>query len=148
MPAPDGLVGDLAEHYLVDKIYGVAYTAGVSWEVEYTEEFGAWWDDLSVNQQERLTGAIEKLQETGPGLGRPYVDTLTNTKLGNLKELRAATEGSHLRVLFAFDPRRAAILLLGGDKTGRWEAWYRKAIPQAERLYDEHLDELRKEGLI
>jgi hypothetical protein len=68
-------------------------------------------------------------------LGR---DTLTGTKLPNLKELRTTAEGSHLRVLFAFDPRRAAILLLGGDTTGRWEEWYRKAIPQAERLYAGH----------
>ena len=117
-------------------------------EVEYTDEFEAWWTDLSDDQQERLTAGVEKLEETGPTLGRPYVDTLTNSDLANLKELRITADGSHLRVLFAFDPVRVAILLLGGDKTGDWEGWYQEAIPKAERLYDEHLDELRKEGLI
>ena len=120
----------------------------MAWEVEYTDEFEAWWTDLSDDQQERLTAGVEKLEETGPTLGRPYVDTLTNSDLANLKELRVTADGSHLRVLFAFDPVRVAILLLGGDKTGDWEGWYQEAIPKAERLYDEHLDELRKEGLI
>jgi hypothetical protein len=61
-----------------------------------------------------------------------------------MKELRP--RGSHVRVLFAFDPRRVAILLLGGDKSGRWKAWYAEAIPAAEQLYEEHLAQLRKEG--
>src|ERR1035438_2003619 len=61
----------------------------------------------------------------------------------NLKEL--GPRGGHLRVLFAFDPRRVAILLLGGDKSGRWQAWYAETIPEAERLYSEHLAQLREE---
>jgi len=134
--------------YLLENIYAQAYSHEVAWEVEYTDEFEAWWTDLSDDQQERLTAGVEKLEETGPTLGRPYVDTLTNSDLANLKELRITADGSHLRVLFAFDPVRVAILLLGGDKTGDWEGWYQEAIPKAERLYDEHLDELRKEGLI
>ena len=64
-----------------------------------------------------------------------------------MKELRASRDGA-LRVLFMFDPRRRAILLLGGDKSGQWEAWYQWAIPAADDLYDEYLDELRVEGLI
>jgi hypothetical protein len=63
-----------------------------------------------------------------------------------MKELRP--RGGHLRILFAFDPRRAAILLLGGDKTGEWSSWYEQAIPQADELYDEHLRELRDEGTL
>ncbi len=63
-----------------------------------------------------------------------------------MKELRP--RGGNLRVLFAFDPRRAAILLMGGDKTGRWQAWYAEVIPIADDLYDEHLETLRKEGLL
>ena len=82
--------------YLLDKIYAQAYISRVSWEVEYTEGFEAWWDGLAAELQERLTAAIEKLQESGPALGRPYVDTLKDTQLSNLKELRAAAEGSHL----------------------------------------------------
>jgi hypothetical protein len=60
------------------------------------------------------------------------------------------SEGGALRVLFMFDPRRQVIMLLGGDKSGRWTEWYvnGSAVPPAYDLYDEYLDELRKEGLI
>ena len=75
---------------------------------------------------------------------RPLVDTLGNSRLANLKELRP--RGGHLRVLFGFDPRRVAILLLGGDKTGAFTEWYVEMIPLAERLYDEHSAQLREEG--
>lgn len=78
---------------------------------------------------------------------QPLVDTLAGSKLANLKELRVHRDG-HLRILFVFDPRRTAILLLGGDKTRQWAEWYRWAIPEAERLYDMYLEELRREGLL
>jgi len=116
----------------------------VSWEVEYTDQFGLWWDSLTADDQRRIEAAVEVLQERGPGLGRPWVDTLQGSRHPNMKELRP--RGGHLRILFAFDPRRAAILLLGGDKTGQWSSWYEQAIPQADDLYDEHLRELRDEG--
>lgn len=90
-----------------------------------------------------MQAGVELLERLGPGLGRPFVDTLEGSRLTNLKELRP--RGGHLRVLFVFDPRRTAILLLGGDKSGRWKAWYAEAIPQAERLYEEHLEQLRQE---
>jgi len=118
----------------------------VVWDVEYTSTFGPWWDELTEDEQERITAAVEVLQEGGPALGRPFVDTLEGSRHPNMKELRP--RGGHLRVLFAFDPRRTAILLLGGDKSGRWSAWYREAIPAADQLYDEHLQTLRKEGAI
>jgi hypothetical protein len=63
-----------------------------------------------------------------------------------MKELRPLR--GNLRVLFAFDPTRNAILLIGGDKTGRWETWYEEFVPIADNLYDEHLETLRKEGLL
>lgn len=91
-----------------------------------------------------MRAAVEILESAGPTLGRPTVDTLEGSRLQNLKELRP--RGGHLRVLFVFDPRRVAILLLGGDKTGRFKAWYAEAIPEAERLYDEHLAQLREQG--
>ena len=116
------------------------------WEVEYTDTFGAWWTDLAAEQQERLTAAVELLEQGGPALGRPLVDTLKGSRHPNMKELRP--RGGHMRVLFAFDPRRTAILLLGGDKSGRWSSWYAEAIPFADRLYDEHLRELHNEGTI
>lgn len=94
-----------------------------------------------------LTDRIDLLAERGPDLGRPVVDRIARSRHHNVKELRAS-EGGALRVLFAFDPRRQAILLIGGDKTGAWNDWYEWAIPAADDLYGSYLDELRNEGLI
>lgn len=117
------------------------------WEVEFTNEFERWWRNLSQEQQEAVSRRVGQLEQLGPALGRPAVDTLVGSRVPNLKELRTSSGGA-LRVLFVFDPLRTAILLLGGDKTGRWKQWYEEAIPQAERLYEEHLSELRAEGSI
>lgn len=118
------------------------------WEVEYTDQFEAWWRGLTEEEQEAIWATVVELADRGPGLGRPLVDTIAGSSLPNLKELRPpSTGGRRLRILFAFNPLRTAILLLGGDKTGRWAEWYREAIPEAERLHAEHLEELRKEGL-
>ena len=119
----------------------------VVWEVEVTDEFVEWWNGLTVDQQESLTDRVDLLAERGPDLGRPVVDRIRSSRHHNMKELRAA-KGGALRVLFMFDPRRQVILLLGGDKTGEWEAWYEWAVPLAEDLYDTYLAELRNEGLI
>ncbi len=118
----------------------------MAWEVEYTDEFGAWFSTLSRAERRMVFGAVERLEEEGPTLGRPFVDTLQGSLYANMKELRP--RGGNLRILFAFDPRRVAILLLGGDKSGQWQEWYDEAIPVADRLYEEYLDELRREGLI
>ena len=87
------------------------------------------------------------LEQLGPHLSRPYADTVKGSRHSNMKELRIQCQGRPLRVFFAFDPRRCAILLIGGDKTGD-SRFYERMIPVAERLYDEYLDQLRKEGLI
>jgi hypothetical protein len=118
----------------------------MAWGIEFTDEFGSWFRGLDDDAKRAIAAAIEKLQESGPALGRPFVDTLTGSRLANLKELRPMR--GHIRILFAFDPRRTAILLLGGDKTGRWQEWYREAIPMAEQLYEVHLAELQEEGLL
>ena len=117
------------------------------WEVEYTDEFGAWWDSLMEAAQESIAHDVEVLRAVGPMLGRPHVDTVHGSKFSNMKELRTQRRGEAYRTLFAFDPRRTAILLVGGKKTGD-ERWYDRFIPLADQLYEEHLDELRKEGLI
>lgn len=117
------------------------------WEVEYTNEFEDWWMTLTQEQQEALDDRIMLLAERGPHLGRPVVGKITSSRHPNMKELRA-TKGGALRVLFAFDPRRHALLLLGGDKSGQWHEWYERAIPRADDLYDIHLDELRDEELL
>ena len=116
------------------------------WEVEYTDEFSGWFDGLGESEQAAIAKAIESLEVAGPALGRPFVDTVKRSRHPNMKELRPPS--GHIRVLFVFDPRRMAILLLGGDKTGRWQTWYDEAIPVADRLYDDHLRTLREEGLL
>jgi len=115
------------------------------WEIEVTDQFIAWYDGLDEPQGAAVGNAVERLAEGGPTLGRPLVDTLKGARHANMKELRPP--GGNLRILFAFDPRRMAILLIGGDKTGRWREWYREAIPLADDLYDAHQETLRKEEL-
>jgi hypothetical protein len=85
--------------------------------------------------------AIDALAEGGPGLGRPLVDTIAGSKVQNLKELRPGT----VRILFAFDPWRSSILLVAGDKAGRWKTWYRQAIPLAEQRYERYLKQRQTE---
>jgi hypothetical protein len=118
----------------------------VAWEVEVTDEFDQWMDALARQDLQLVIAAVDELEAQGPGLGRPRVDTLAHTRVHNLKELRIP--GSAVRILFAFDPRRTAILLVGGDKAGQWSRWYEQMIPVAEDLYERHLETLRKEGLI
>ena len=116
----------------------------MTWEVEYTDQFREWWDDLGDKEQEAVTAAVNVLQRGGPILGRPLVDTIKQSRHKNMKEL--IPPASDIRVLFAFDPRRAAILLIGGDKSGEWSAWYDRMVPVADDLFDEHLRELESEG--
>ncbi len=97
-----------------------------------------------MDEQGSIAIAVEAIEERGPALGRPFVDTVKASRHANMKELRP--HGETLRILFAFDPRRTAILLLGGDKRGRWNRWYAEMIPVADQLYDDHLAELRREG--
>jgi hypothetical protein len=117
------------------------------WEVEVTDQFVEWWQNLSADQQESVTDRVDLLADRGPDLGRPLVDRIQASRHHNMKELRAAKEGA-LRVLFMFDPRRQVILLVGGDKSGAWNDWYAWAVPLADDLYDEYLEELKGEGLI
>ena len=117
------------------------------WEVEYTDEFKEWWDTLTDDQQEDLVASVELLRNLGPALPRPHADVVKGSKYQNMKELRTQSQGKPLRTLFAFDPRRCAILLIGGDKTGD-KRFYEKMVPIADKLYGEHLKQLKKEGLI
>jgi hypothetical protein len=117
------------------------------WNVEFTGEFFDWWNSLTDSQQDALQAGIELLESNGPSLGRPHADTVKGSRHPNMKELRTQCAGKPLRSFFAFDPRRSAILLIGGDKTGD-KRFYDKMIPLADALYDTYLKELRKEGLI
>lgn len=117
------------------------------WEVEFTDEFGRWWDGLDEDEQDSIAVGVELLRRLGPQLGRPHADTVERSRHSNMKELRTQHEGRPLRAFFAFDPRRTAILLIGGDKTGD-RRFYKLMIPMADRLYEEHLKQLRREGEI
>jgi hypothetical protein len=107
------------------------------WEIELTGEAESWYMALDTAAAERVAASLDELERRGPRLGRPFVDSVKGSRHHNMKELRSI--GGHLRALFAFDPRRRAIVLLGGDKTNDWKGWYERNIPRADRLYDEHL---------
>jgi hypothetical protein len=117
----------------------------VPWELLVTEEFERWWYALTEEHQDALTARIAMLRDHGPALGRPTVDTIAGSRIANLKELRATVGRAHLRVLFVFDPARRAVLLVGGNKAGQWQSWYRQAIPQAEELYARHIETMRRD---
>lgn len=114
-------------------------------EVNVTDDFVEWWHGLSVAQQEAVAARVELLEQHGPALGRPVVDRVRGSAFHNMKELRCSADGA-LRILFAFDPRREAVLLVGGDKTGDWNAWYETAIPEADRLFREYLADIAGKG--
>ena len=116
------------------------------WEVEYTDEFGEWWNGLTEAEQESVDASVRLLEERGPHLGHPHSTGISRSKHPHMRELRVQHQGRPYRVLYAFDPRRAAILLIGGDKTGP-DRWYEEHVPLADRLYDQHLAALRKEGV-
>jgi hypothetical protein len=113
----------------------------MEWDVEFTDEFGGWWDALSAEEQDSVNYSVRLLQEQGPSLKRPHADTLEGSSFPNMRELRIQHEGRPYRVLYAFDPRRVGILLLGGDKTGN-PRWYKEFIPKADEFYRRHLHEL------
>ena len=109
------------------------------WEVLTVDEFDHWFLALSEAEQTDVLAMVKVLEQVGPQLGRPYADTLAGTQIKNLKELRVQHYGKPYRVFFAFDPKRRAILLCGGDKTGD-KRFYEKMIPLAEMAYLKHLN--------
>lgn len=115
------------------------------WSVDI-EAIAGWLALLDDSSREQVVAAIELLEDRGPQLGRPIVDSVTASRHKNMKELRPGSSGrSELRVLFAFDPERSAIMLIAGDKAGDWKRWYKKNIPLADDLFDDHLTRLRGE---
>lgn len=117
------------------------------WNVEYTDDFEHWWQTLTLSEQASLEASVRLLERLGPRLSRPHADTVRGSRHSNMKELRTQCKGHPLRTFFAFDPRRSAILLIGGDKTGE-DGFYERMLPLADKLYDQYLKELRDEGLI
>ncbi|WFE37925.1 type II toxin-antitoxin system RelE/ParE family toxin [Micromonospora sp. WMMD998] len=122
----------------------------MEWEILMTVQVGEFLEDLYAVDREshRLVNqAILVLERNGPAEGRPLVDSITASRLSNLKELRPPSAGrTEIRLLFVFDPWRSAVLLVAGDKSGQWKRWYREAIPEAEQLYDTYLKERQEES--
>jgi hypothetical protein len=104
------------------KLYNQEVILGMPWEVEYTDDFEEWWSGLDADEQVSVAAGH-----------------------GKMSELRVQHRGRPYRLLYAFDPRRVAVLLLDGTKTGS-ARWYEKTVPQADLLYDRHLEALKREG--
>jgi hypothetical protein len=115
--------------------------------VEYTDEFGSWWNTLSENEQEDVAAIVGLLEEKGAQLPFPFSSGVAGSKHPHMRELRVQSKSNPLRILYAFDPRRTAILLIGGNKRGD-KRWYKTHVPIADKLYADHLAELKKERLL
>jgi hypothetical protein len=116
----------------------------VAWDVEVTDEFKAWWNGLTEAEHIAVERAVLLLEEHGPRLPFPYSSKVKGSRHAAMRELRVQHQGRPYRVLYIFDPRRVALLLLGGDKTGD-DRWYEKNVPLADRLYDNYLAEMKEE---
>jgi len=116
----------------------------MSFVVNISDEFETWFLEQEDELQNRISAMVNLLSEHGPNLRRPFADTLEGSKLSNLKELRVQHQGEPYRILFAFDPVRQALLLIGGNKAGD-KNWYKKMIPIAEEIFKKHLETLEKE---
>jgi hypothetical protein len=117
------------------------------WEVEYTDEFEGWWVTLDEGEQTDITASVGLLEACGPGLGFPHSSGIQGSAYPRMRELRVQHAGQPYRVLYAFDPRRTAILLIGGNKTGN-DRWYEEFVPIADKLYEQHIATLKQEGQI
>jgi hypothetical protein len=119
----------------------------MAWDVEGTDEFTEWFQALAEAEKADVIAVVDMLVDHGPHLGFPHTSGVEQSKHSHMRELRIQHAGRPYRVLYAFDPRRTGILLIGGDKTGD-NRWYDTHVPLADRLYDEYIEEIRKEGLI
>ena len=119
----------------------------MAWDVEFTDEFRSWFDAMGADEQDSVAASVGLLQQMGPTLPLPHSSGINGSRHGHMRELRVQHRGKPYRVFYAFDPRRSAILLIGGDKTGD-NRFYERMVPIADDLYDVHLSELREEGLI
>ena len=117
----------------------------MAWDVEFTNEFESWWDGLNEGEQDAVARGVRLLEECGPTLQFPYSSGVEGSKYGRMRELRIQHNGRPYRVLYAFDPRGVALLLVGGDKTGN-DRWYEQYVPTADRIYEAHVRDMKKRG--
>jgi hypothetical protein len=116
----------------------------LAWEVEFSDEFEQWWDDLTAAEQKSVDFTVSLLQDVEPALKMPHSSGVETSRHKHMRELRVQHQGRPYRVLYAFDPRRSAMLLIGGDKTGN-NRCYEEYVPLADAVYDRHLRELENE---
>ncbi len=116
----------------------------VAWDVEVTDEFKAWWEGLTEAERISVERSVLLLEERGPQVPFPYSSRVNGSRHAAMRELRVQHQGRPYRVLYIFDPRRVAILLLGGDKSGD-DRWYERNVPLADQLYDDYLAEIKEE---
>lgn len=112
----------------------------MAWEIDITP-IEDWLNELDDSAYDNVLAALEFLAEEGPGCGRPFVDTVKHSRHANMNELRP--RGGNIRILFAFNQKRTGIMLVAGDKTGKWDKWYRENIPRADARFDRHLESLK-----
>ena len=114
----------------------------MDWDIEYTEQFFKWWNGLKEEEQITVDASIRLLEHFGPNLKFPYSSGIEGSKFGQMRELRIQHKGKPYRVLYAFDPRRVAILLIGGNKQSN-KNWYKKFVAIADQLYEQHIKSLK-----
>ena len=137
--------GRTARGRLTDILWRLYSLQVMSWGIEFTDEFGLWWDDLSKDEQDSIDRSVGLLETLGPSLPFPHSSSINGSRHGNMRELRVQHGGDPYRVLYAFDPPRTAILLIGGNKSGD-DRFYERMVPIADRIYDQHLEELKRGG--
>ena len=116
----------------------------MKWKIEFHDDFELEFDELPESVQDEIFAHVKLLKRFGPELGRPHADTLKRSKHANMKELRFNADDGVWRLAFAFDPKRKAMLLVAGDKSGRSEkTFYKRLIKKADKRFDDHLEELK-----
>lgn len=113
----------------------------MEYKIELTDECSSWLLARSDDEQEDILASINLLETLGPRLGFPHSSGINGSKYSHMRELRIQHKGMPYRILYAFDPKRKAILLIGGNKTGN-KRWYKEYIPKADKLYERHLTQL------
>ena len=131
--------------YTLDDIDLREYILEVAWDVQFGPMFEAWLEEQDEAAQDDIAVSLILLREHGPLLARPHADTLTGSQYPNMKELRVQSNGRPIRIFFAFDPTRSAIVLVAGDKTNE-KRFYKEMVLIADRLYAEHLAKLPKDN--
>jgi hypothetical protein len=113
----------------------------MSWDVEVSDEFVAWFHALTGSQRIKIAASVELLETLGPQLGFPHSSQVKGSRFGAMRELRIQIGGEPWRVLYAFDPRRTAYLILGGCKQGN-DLFYDQLVPKADSIFEQHLREI------